>query len=326
MSSYVADPTEGLTAASSMRIAVLTYKRLADIAHTLPRLVAQAAAVTDGRVSCDVLVVDNDPAGSARDFVTTWVSEDPSVPVRYVNEVEPGISAARNRALAESADLDLLVFIDDDERPSEGWLASLLATYREHVSAAVVGPVISEFEVEPDAWVRAGRFFDRRRLPTGTEVEVAATNNLLLDLRVIRRLGLTFDARYGISGGGDTMFTRTLHRLGGRLVWCDEAVVYDIVPASRVTREWVLRRALRSGTSWSSTSVELATSSRRRVLTRVQLTSRGALRLAGGAARMAVGAVTRSPAQNARGLRTVSRGAGMVSGAWGYAYQEYKRP
>jgi glycosyltransferase involved in cell wall biosynthesis len=307
-----------------LRIAVLTYKRPQDIADALPRLLEQAASVAD-RVDVDIVVVDNDPDASARDLVSSVAAAHPEIAVHYENEKQSGISAARNRALATAAEHDLLVFIDDDERPSERWLEHLLNTYEAYGSAAVVGPVISEFEVELSPWVKAGRFFDRRRLPTGTKVDVAATNNLLLDLRQIRAYGLTFDARFGISGGGDTMFTRDLHKRGGELVWCDEAIVIDVVPAARTHREWVLKRALRSGTSWSSTSLQLAQSPAERAVVRARLSGRGAVRLGAGAARYAAGVVTRSPAHQAKGLRTLYRGAGLLSGAWGYVYQEYKR-
>jgi len=315
--------------ALAVRIAVLTYKRPADIEAALPRLAAQAESVRaesgpDGAVLADIVVVDNDPAGSARGFVETFAQAS-SVSVHYENETTPGISAARNRALATADDVDLLVFIDDDERPSDRWLAQLLQTWQEHRSAAVVGPVVSEYEVEPDAWVQSGRFFDRRRLPTGTVLDVAATNNLLLDLHQVRAMDLTFDAAFGITGGGDTMFTRTLHRRGGVLIWCDEAVVIDVVPASRVTRDWVLQRAFRSGSSWSVTSVKLAESSRGRTLVKLRLTGRGAVRVLGGGTRLVAGTLGRSMAQRARGQRTIARGAGMVSGAWGFVYAEYKR-
>ena len=79
-------------------------------------------------------------------------------------------------------------------------------------AAAVVGPVQSEFTGELDPWIAAGAFFQRRRLATGTPVEVAATNNLLLDLETVRRLDLRFDPRFGVSGAEDTYFTRTLSR------------------------------------------------------------------------------------------------------------------
>lgn len=308
-----------------VRIAVLTYKRPGDIAAAMPRLLSQAVSVSSGEVNADIVVVDNDPDGGARAYVEDFAGTHPEVAVLYENETSPGISAARNRALETAADVDVLAFIDDDERPTDHWLALLLETYRSRDCAAVVGPVVSEYEVEPDAWVSSGRFFDRRRLPTGSVVEVAATNNLLLDMHRVRAFGLTFESQFGLSGGGDTMFTRTLHDRGGVMVWCDEAVVIDVVPASRVTRDWVLRRAFRSGSSWSVTSLRLTDTAPGRVRTRAVLTGRGVVRVAGGAARFAAGTVGRSMGQRARGLRTMARGAGMLSGAWGYVYSEYKR-
>lgn len=310
-------------------IAVLTYRRPEDIARILPQLVEQASSVQTELVRASIVVVDNDPTAGAREFVTSYSAgrrgADEHISIRYENEPTPGISAARNRALRSSVGADVLVFIDDDERPSPKWLACLLQTYDEHHSAAVVGPVISEFEREPDAWVRAGRFFDRRRLATGTRLEVAATNNLLLDMQQIRNFGITFDLDFGITGGDDTMFTKEIRKHGGTMIWCDEAVVFDVVPATRLTHRWVVLRALSSGNSWSLTSIKIEEDSTARLLSRVTLTGRGTIRAVGGAARYAVGLITRRTVQEARGLRTMARGAGMVLGAWGYAYKEYRR-
>lgn len=308
-----------------LRIAVLTYKRPQDIATLLPLLVEQARSVSSIVSSADVVVVDNDPEGSARQLVEAAASRELEIPLFYEHEPRPGISAGRNRALASAEGHDLLVFIDDDERPLDGWLSALLQTREETGCAAVVGAVVSEYEVEPGPWVQAGGFFERRRPVTGTRVDVAATNNLLLDLRVVRRIGLTFDERFGLSGGGDTMFTRSLHARGGEMVWCDEAVVVDVVPAARVSRGWVMQRAFRSGSSWSATSLQLSSGAAARASTRVRLTGRGGIRLLAGVGRVAVGCVTSSLGQRARGQRTIARGAGMLSGAWGYVYSEYKR-
>lgn len=302
----------------SMVIAVLTYKRPEDIGVALPRLLEQAASAT---IPCSVLVVDNDPDGSARFLVESFDAPNLS----YVNERHPGISAARNRALAESSGHDLLVFIDDDEVPVADWLNLLLAQYSLTRPAAVAGRVISEFEVEPSAWVASGDFFERPLIPSGTPIPVAATNNLLLDLNQVRSMRLEFDERFGISGGSDTLFTRQLLQRGGAMVHCDEAVVIDRVPASRLTRDWVLRRSLRSGNSWSRVAVEIADGPSELIRTRAVLSARGGVRLAGGLARYSLGMVTRAQHHQAHGLRTAARGIGMLSGAFGYIYSEYKR-
>lgn len=308
-----------------LRVAVLTYRRPQDIAAALPLLWDQAASVSRPGIEVDILVVDNDPAGSARELVERFADGHRQIDVVYESEVTPGISAARNRALSSSADVDLLVFIDDDERPSDQWLALLLQTHATHQCAAVVGPVISEYEVPLEPWIDAGGFFRRRRMPTGTTVDVAATNNLLLDLRQVRAMGLTFDERFGISGGGDTLFTRSLVRRGGVMVWNDQAVVVDVVPASRATRSWVTRRAFRSGNGWSSISLKLETSLVRRQFVRGWLTLQGLVRVVGGGGRWLAGAALRNLGLRAHGVRTLARGCGMLAGAWGWIYQEYAR-
>lgn len=302
----------------SVVIAVLTYRRPDDIAVALPRLLAQAESA---HISTTVLVIDNDPSGSAKDVVARF--EAPNL--IYANETHPGIAAARNRALAEAADFDLLVFIDDDEVPVDGWLNSLLDQHAVSGAAAIAGPVVSQYAAELTAWVSAGGFFDRRRLRSGTQLSVAATNNLLLDLHQIRALGLGFDERFGLSGGSDTLFTRQLIKCGARMEWCDDAIVIDRVPVERLSRSWVLRRALRSGNSWSRVSVQLANGPWERLRARIPLCAKGILRLGGGVARFTLGVAFRSEEHEAKGLRTVARGAGMTSGALGYIYSEYHR-
>jgi GT2 family glycosyltransferase len=203
-------------------VAMLTFHRADDLAAAVPLLLAQREEVTDPTTEVDVLVVDNDPAGRGAAMVRAL--QHPHM--RAVVEPTPGIPAARNRALDECADRDVLVFIDDDERPHEGWLRHLLDTYRSTGADAVAGPVVSRFSGTLDPWVAAGAFFRRRRLPTGSPIDVAATNNLLLDMAAVRRTGARFDVRFGLVGvGEDTLFTRSMAQQGARLLWCDEAIV-----------------------------------------------------------------------------------------------------
>ncbi len=318
--------------AASLVVAILTYRRPDDIRAVLPLVAAQAAELREAAEAdpalpraVRIVVVDNDPAGGAGAAVEDAAAVSPA-PVAYVHEPTPGISAARNRALDEARDDDLLVFLDDDERPDPGWLAALVRARQATGSAGVAGPVRSEYEVEPDAWVRAGGFFVRRRPATGARLEVAATNNLLLDLRAVRAAGLRFDVDLGTQGGEDTLFTRQLIASGGLLTWCAEAGVVDVVPRARTTRRWVVLRAFSSGNSWSLTSVALAPATpAARTRIRAEATARGLVRALGGTGRIAVGVATGSLAHRAKGTRTLARGAGMVAGAFGWSYQEYAR-
>lgn len=300
-------------------LVALTYKRPDDLRSLIPALAAQANSVER---PVRIVIVDNDPDGGARDMV-----ENANIALlNYVHAEKPGIAAARNVGLDWAIAHDVIVFIDDDERPTEGWLHHLLDTYDRFHPVAVAGPVISRFENEPEPWIIAGRFFGRRRLKTGTGVDLVATNNLLLDAAWLRESGIRFDERFGLSGGSDTLFARRIHKAGGKMIWCDEAVVFDVVPPHRSTRRWVMQRAFRSGNTWMHTSLELTSNRGAREFTRLQLTARGSVRMLSGAGRIALGIVTRRMDHRARGSRTLARGAGLVAGALGAVYAEYKRP
>jgi succinoglycan biosynthesis protein ExoM len=306
-----------VTAAGQVIVAVLTYRRPDDLATVLPLLLEQVATVPG---PAGVLVVDNDPDASAQTYVTSL-----SGPIRYVHEPNPGIAAARNRALDEAADADVLVFIDDDERPVSGWLAALLETRSRTGADAVIGPVESVFTGDLDPWIAAGGFFTRRRLATGTAVSVAATNNLLLDLATVRARGLRFDPGLGLIGGEDTLFTRQLSSNGGRMVWCAEAMVHDLVPADRMRRSWVLKRAFRMGGSASQVELVLAGTGWRRAVARARQLLLGFSRLGVGVSRLAIGTFSRSPGRRAAGARNCARGLGLIVGAFGFVYAEYRR-
>ena len=316
-------PTAVKSGSETLRVtvAMLTFHRPADLRAVLPMLVAQAAEVSDEAIEANVLIVDNDTEGSARSIVAAFA--DPRV--TYVIEETPGISAGRNRALEEASDSDVLVFIDDDERPQPGWLRNLLATYRATAAAAVAGAVVPGFSGPVDPWIASGRLFDRRRLVTGTRIHTAATNNLLLDLHAVRSVGLRFDHRFGLSGAEDTMFTRMLCRLGALMVWCDEAVVTDVIPAERMRRSWLLCRAFSSGNSWGIAGLGLADARAERWCAAGFGSLKGAIRVVGGAVRFIVGLLVRSPRHQARGSRTFGRGLGMIVGSMNIAYQEYGR-
>lgn len=299
-------------------VAVLTYRRPRGLAAVLPALVEQLG---DAGLSGHVLVVDNDPDASARDTVTGWAAQA----VVYAHEPRPGIAAARNRALALSRQADVLVFIDDDELPTAGWLRSLVDQWRAGEAAAVAGPVLSRFEGPVDPWIVAGEFFRRPRRATGSRLHGAATNNLLLDVARLGALGLQFDDAFGLTGGSDTMLTHALVSHGEHILWCDEAVVEETVPSERTTRRWVLRRHFRAGNVWSRVALALSPSRRSRWRERLGLTGRCGFRLLTGAVGWVVGVVTRNLRRRAWGARDVASGLGALLGAYGYVFAEYRR-
>jgi hypothetical protein len=319
------DPNEpagnAIDSTITIAIAILTYRRN----DVLTPCVNALLKICRRYPSAYVLVVDNNPSAEAEPVVTSLARRSGTHVLRYVHEPAPGIAAARNRAMEESRQAHLIIFIDDDERPTDRWLDELTKLYLERKPAAIAGPVVSEFAQQPDPWIVAGQFFVRRRMPTGTSIRWAATNNLLLDMAQVRRLKVRFADAYGLTGGSDTLFTKEIVRAGGTILWCDEAVVVDQVPASRLTRKWVLQKAFRLGNVTPRIDSTLAESGLTRARIRTQYAASGAARILYGTARYVFGHATGDLTHQARGARMAVRGAGITLGAMGYRYSEYSR-
>jgi hypothetical protein len=127
-------------------------------------------------------------------------------------------------------------------------LTELVGAWQRTGVEVVTGPVVSVFAADTPTWITAGGFIQRHRHESGTRLQVAATNNTLLSLQFWRDAGRErFDAAYSESGGSDTDFFVRLVQNGARIIWHDEAVVEEDVPADRATFRWIWQRAVRGG-------------------------------------------------------------------------------
>lgn len=305
-----------------MKIAVCiaTFRRPKGLARLLDGLDAlrfDSIAPPD----IELVIVDNDPEGSAREAVEQ-ARENTVWPVRYEHEPRRGISQARNRAVevALSASADFLAFIDDDEVPDPVWLDELLRVQAAYNAEVVAGPVVPLLEPGVAKWIAAGGFFERPRLETGRKIRIAITANVLVAAEVFRRDALRFDERLGTIGGEDSHLFARVHRLGHRMVWADEAVVREWIPASRAEASWLLRRAYRSGGSWSMIAYDLDP----RASTRFTRIAKGLARITQGIIAIPFGCL-KGRAGLVRALQTACLGAGSVTGAFGFAYEEYRQ-
>lgn len=303
-----------------LTIAVLTYQRPERLLRAVREFPAQIYDCED-LAKVDVLIVDNDPAASARSTI-----EGLQAPwIRYVHEPTPGIAAARNRALSECSNSMLLAFMDDDEVPRDGWLRSLLTTWASSGADAVSGRLVSVFGENIDPWILAGGFFRRAIHETGTPVAMAATNNLLLNLDSVRPKGLRFDESLGMAGGEDSLFTSLLVSNGGTIVFCKESVVEDEVDTERTTRQWVCRRAYSHGHAHVMTRLRLTEGPLSRLRVRVASSIGGLGRILVGWSRHIYGRLIGNLYQDARGARGMHRGRGIYDAAVGVPYEEYAR-
>jgi succinoglycan biosynthesis protein ExoM len=223
-------------------VCVCTYKRPELLQRLLRELAGQE---TRGLFTYSIVVVDNDRLRSAEAVVLDFAATS-AVPVTYDVEPVQNICLARNRGIAHAAG-EFIAFIDDDEFPEKQWLLRLYQASNRDDVAGVLGPVKSHFDEKPPDWVIGCKFFDRPGHPTGFVIHWAEgrTGNVLLKRSILPPGEFPFDPKF--HRGGDTDFFRRMAEKGHVFIWCDEAVVFEVVPPARWTRAFMLKRALLRG-------------------------------------------------------------------------------
>jgi succinoglycan biosynthesis protein ExoM len=227
-------------------VCICTFKRPELLGRLLATLENQR---TYGLFTYSVVVVDNDRKQSAQNVVTAFASAT-RLNVTYCVEAQQNIALARNCAL-QHAEGDFIAFIDDDEFPASDWLANLLQAQEKFSADGVLGPVEPDFECDPPAWVKNGKFFERPNYETGYKVkwDQARTGNVLFRRSILEGISTPFAQEFS-TAGEDVDFFRRMMDKGCSFVWCKEAVAYEVVPSSRCTRTYLLKRALLRGSNF----------------------------------------------------------------------------
>lgn len=299
-------------------ICVVTYQR-SDGLRRLLRSLADVE-IDSRRAAVSIVVTDNNPdrreLASATELqqIATW-------PVDVHHEPRRGIPYARNNAVAKATgNSDVIVFVDDDEAVTPGWLTALLDARDHYHADVVVGPVVPLLPPDAPPWVAGGGFRAHTRRANGTVMATAPTNNTMVGTAWFDRLDRWFDESMARTGGSDTeLFTR-MADAGARIVWADRAVVYEHVPPERATAEWVVRRSFRLGVVEGSLLARRFSPASRTVLMR---TIKSVGHVAVGGLRALIGFPWGRQGLVA-GLRQAAWGLGWLWGLAGGTYEEYR--
>ena len=223
-------------------VCICTYKRPELLGRSLETICTQR---TDSLFTYSIVVVDNDKHESGRAAVAETASGSP-VSIKYCVESRQNIAMARNKAV-ENATGDFVAFIDDDEFAIKEWLLTLFKTLREHRVDGVLGPVNPHFDDGAPQWVIKGGFYDRPIHPTGMVLpwKKCRTGNVLLKRELFAGDVQPFKPEC-LSGEDQDFFRRKIGQ-GHTFIWCHEAPAYEVVPAVRWKRSFLVRRALFRG-------------------------------------------------------------------------------
>jgi succinoglycan biosynthesis protein ExoM len=242
-----------------MRVAVCipTYQRLAGLRRTLEGL----SKLTFDKVEApalEIIVVDNDPAGSARTLCEEMRS-DLRWPLKYGIALRRGVGPVRNKGIElATGSADFIAFVDDDRVPEPFWLDEFLHVQQSYGADVVCGRVLTSYEASTPDWIRRGRFFEVPRPPgattTGDLIKFVDGGNALVRMEVFDKMGM-FNEDWGLTPGEDTHFYWRAYRSGYKMVWADNALVREYIPKRRANAKGIARHAY--GRGYSATLCEL---------------------------------------------------------------------
>lgn len=242
-------------------VVVCTYNRADMLDSALTSIEEQ---IVPNTIHFEILVMDDGSTDSTADVVSRH-AERSQVHVRYINQANLGVAAARNRGVVE-AQGDWIAFFDDDQIAAQEWLSRLFE--RTEGVDIVGGPcrLMLHHNVAPvvDSTVRrllGENPYMAQERPTSVALldprvreAIPGTGNVLVKKSLFQRVGLFNDN--GIYGEDLELFRRA-ESAGALFAIAPNAIVFHVIPPSRLSTTYLLPLARKGGCSqaWIDTSI-----------------------------------------------------------------------
>lgn len=305
------------TAQTKVSVCVATYKRpslLQNLLKSLNNLVFTQIPTP----IVEIIIVDNDSSGSAK---TTVQAMRPAFKwlLKYFIEPNQGVTYARNRTVAEaSKDSNFIAMLDDDEIATPQWLEALLINQQKFDAPIVRGPSLPTFHEEQQVphWIKAGNFHTPPRYKTGHKMDTAFTSNVMFSTKLLQNFqgnDSLFNHRFAHKGAEDVYLFSSLNKQGHKIIWSDDAVLYESIADERLSLRWLLNRGFWSWSCHSLIESELYPSLKTRLIRGIK-----------GLGLITIGSISIGPSiflgkdKVAWSLLRVCRGMGTFAGLFGY--------
>ena len=239
-----------------LSLVIATYNRAEQLMVTLGSVAMQSAEPA----TWECIVVDNNSTDDTQQRVEAFALEHKKVNIRYVFEQKQGLSHARNAGIAASQG-DIIAFIDDDERIVEEFITAYIELFDRHPDAmAAGGKIIAEYPTGRPRWM--SRYTEQpiaNPMDFGNEIKlfpsgrIPGGGNMAMRSRLFINVGV-FNTALGRTGkrllGGEEsdLFERTAKQ-EYKVYYAPRAVMYHIIPAEKLTRDYFTRLATNTGIS-----------------------------------------------------------------------------
>ncbi len=228
---------------NGVSIIVPTFRRAKGLQIALESLMNQTASA----LTMEIIVADNDPAGSARDYVENF-AKTAAIKTHYLHVPEPGVSNARNGAL-KAAKGRYLAFLDDDQQACAGWLQTLLDISKKYEAALAFVPTHARIPGSSKFNDYLVDFFSRQGpdLTEGIVDDFFGCGNSLLDTHLCTLPAPPFNVDMNETGGEDDLLFSELKSQGIKIAWSRAAKANEDILPHRATPAYVKVRSFANG-------------------------------------------------------------------------------
>jgi glycosyltransferase involved in cell wall biosynthesis len=239
-----------------LSLVIATYNRAEQLMVTLGSVAMQSA----DPATWECIVVDNNSSDNTRQRVEAFQREHSALNIRYCFEKNQGLSHARNAGIAASRG-DIVAFIDDDERIVEDFITAYIDLFDQHPDAmAAGGEIIAEYPTGRPRWMshyterpiaNPMSFGDKVRLfPAG---RIPGGGNMAMRRKLFTVVGV-FNTSLGrtgkrLLGGEESELFERIAKQQYRVYYAPRAVMYHIIPAEKLTRDYFTRLSRNTGIS-----------------------------------------------------------------------------
>ena len=191
-----------------------------------------------------IYIIDNSLRSNIKKNIEKKIIYKKNVSINILIEKKRGIPFARNRCLKiiRRTKTDFTCFIDDDCELSKVWLKNMLKVYEETKSDIITGPQISKSKnIYENILERKNKHLKK--------IKWAATNNVFMNSKVLKKNKINFDTQLKKLGGSDQVFFSKLSEKGLIIIWNEKSKVYENRDQKKTNLIWFIKRNMRYGSS-----------------------------------------------------------------------------